>query len=196
MAGARVLVKDAAGTERPAPLFYVSPSQINYLIPSATATGLATVTIINGSETVAQGTVPIATIVPGLFTANSNGQGVPAAEALRVKADGTRTSELVAEFDAAQNRFVARPLDLGPETDQLFLILYGTGIRYVGGLSAVTVSIGGVSAEVYFAGAHNVYAGLDQINLLLPHSLAGRGEVDLSLMVGDKAAKTVRINIR
>ena len=196
MTGARVQVKDAAGTERWAPLFFVSPAQINYLIPPATAPGMATVTIINGSETVAQGTVSIATIVPGLFTANSNGQGVPAAEALRVKGDGTRTSEPVAEFDAGQNRFVARPLDLGPATDLLFLILYGTGIRYVGALSAVTASIGGVSAEVLFAGPHGLYVGLDQVNLLLPRSLAGRGEVDLALVVGGKAAKIVRINIR
>ena len=196
MNGARVQVRDSAGTERSAPLFYVSPAQINFLIPQGTAAGMASVTIINGSETVAQGTVSIATIVPGLFTANSNGQGVPAAEALRLKADGTRTSELVAEFDAGQNRFVARPLDLGPATDQLFLILYGTGIRYVGSLSAVTASIGGVSAEVLFAGAQGVYVGLDQINLLLPRGLAGRGEVDLALVVGGKAAKIVRINIR
>lgn len=196
MTGARVQVKDAAGTERSAPLFYVSPGQINYLIPPATATGMATVTIINGSETVAQGTVPIAAVVPGLFTANSNGQGVPAAEALRVKADGTRTSELVAEFDAGQNRFVARPIDLGPETDQVFLILYGTGIRFVGTLSEVTASIGGVNAEVRFAGPHGLFVGLDQVNLLLPRSLAGRGEVDLALVVGGKAAKIVRINIR
>ncbi len=196
MAGARVQVKDAAGIERSAPLFFVSRDQINYLIPPGTATGMATVTIFNGSDTVAQGTVPIATIVPGLFTANSNGQGVPAAEALRVKADGTRTSELVAEYDAGQNRYVPRPLDLGPETDLLFLILYGTGIRYVGALSAVTASIGGVSAEVQFAGPQGVYVGLDQVNLLLPRSLAGRGEVDLALVVGGKAAKIVRINIR
>lgn len=196
LAGARVQVKDAAGTERLAPLFFVSPGQINYQIPLGTVTGMATVTVINGSVVVAEGTALIATTAPGLFTANSSGLGVAAALALRVKADGSQSFEQVAEFDAGQNRFVARPIDLGPDTEQIFLILFGTGIRNVGALSGVTASIGGVNAEVLFAGPQGVFLGLDQANLRLPRSLAGRGEVDLALVVGGKPANIVKFNIR
>ena len=40
------------------------------------------------------------------------------------------------------------------------------------------------------------FAGLDQVNLLLPRSLAGRGDVDVALTVDGKAANIVRINIK
>ncbi len=196
IAGVRVRVKDAVGTERLAPLFFVSPAQINYQIPPGTSAGMATVTIINGSETVAQGDAPITSTAPGLFTANSSGQGVPAALVLRVKADGTQILEPVADFDAGQSRFVPHPIDLGPATDQVFLIVFGTGIRNVSTLAAVTASIGGVGAEVLFAGPQGAFVGLDQANLRLPRSLAGRGEVDLGLVVSGKAANIVKLNIR
>src|SRR5205823_154648 len=108
---------------------FVSPTQVNYQIPVETATGAATVTIRSGDGTVSIGVAQIAVVVPGLFAANANGQGVAAAVALRVKADGSQSYEAVAQFDPAQNKFISRPLDLGPEGDQVFLLLLGTGIR-------------------------------------------------------------------
>ena len=41
------------------------------------------------------------------------------------------------QFDAQQNKFVALPIDPGPSGDQVFLILYGTGIRNRRDLGAV-----------------------------------------------------------
>ncbi len=92
LAGTTVKLKDSTGTERLAPLFFVAPSQINYLVPSGTASGLATVTVINGINGISTGTVQIAKVSPGLFAANSTGQGVAAAVAVRVKSDGRRSS--------------------------------------------------------------------------------------------------------
>jgi hypothetical protein len=88
-------------------------------------------------------------------------QGVAAAVALRVKADGSQSYEVVAQLDARQNKFVSRPLDLGPEGDQVFLLLLGTGIRFGSSPSAVIATIGGVYAEVNFAGAQGDFVGLD-----------------------------------
>jgi hypothetical protein len=48
LAGTTVSVKDSAGVERFAPLFFVSPDQINYLIPEGTLPGTATVTVTSG----------------------------------------------------------------------------------------------------------------------------------------------------
>jgi hypothetical protein len=59
--------------------------------------------------------VRIATVAPGLFSANANAQGVPAGVALRVRANGTQVYEPLARFDQAQNKFVSVPLDLGPQ---------------------------------------------------------------------------------
>ncbi len=200
LAGTRVLVRDSAGVERDAPLFFVAPAQVNYLIPAGTAAGAATVTITSGDGKVSTGVVQIAAVAPGLVSANASGQGVAAGVALRVKADGTQSYEPIAEFNQAQNRFVAKPIDLGPDlgnaTDQVFLILYGTGFRNRSALAAVACKIGGADAEVLFAGAAPSFVGLDQSNVRLPRSLGGRGEVDVVMTVDGKAANTVRVAVK
>ncbi len=198
--GTTVRVKDSAGTERLSPLFFVASSQINYQIPPGTAAGAATVTVASGDGTISTGTVNIATIAPGLFSANASGQGVAAATVLRVKADGLQTFEPVAAFDQARNQFVGVPIDLGPDlgtaSDQQFLILFGTGARFGSSLSATTCLIGGVNAEVLYAGAQGGFIGLDQANVRLPRSLIGRGEVNVVLTVAGKTANTVTIKIK
>jgi uncharacterized protein (TIGR03437 family) len=196
LAGTSLRVRDSAGVERPAPLFFVAPNQINYQIPAGTAAGTAYVSVVSGGNPVAAGIVEITRVAPGLFSANASGQGVAAAVAFRLKADGTQSFEPVARFDSAQNRFVAVPIDLGPETDQVFLILYGTGIKLRGAQSAVSATIGGATSEVLFADAAPGFAGLDQVNMRVPRSLGGRGEVDVTLVVDARGANTVRVSIR
>jgi uncharacterized protein (TIGR03437 family) len=191
-----VKVTDSVGNERPAPLFFVSPTQVNYQIPPGTAAGVASVTITREDGSIATGVALIKAVGPSLFTANGDGQGVAAALVLRVKADGSQSYEEIAQFDAAQNKFLARPLDLGPEGDQVFLLLFGTGFRFHSSLSTVIATIGGAYAEVSFAGEQPDYVGLDQVNMLLPRSMIGRGEVDVLLTVEAQMANAVRINIK
>jgi len=195
LGGTTVRVVDSAGTERPAFIFFVSPSQANFQIPPGTTAGAASVNITASNGVVSSQTAQIAAVAPGLFAANANGQGVAAALALRVKPDNSQTFEPVAFYDTAQGRYASRPLDLGPETDQVFLVLFGTGIRFRSSLSAVTATIGGVDAQVTFAGAQGQFVGLDQVNLRVPRSLIGRGEIDVALMVDGKAANIVNVNI-
>lgn len=45
-------------------------------------------------------------------------------------------------------------------------------------------------------GPQGSYAGLDQVNVVLPRSLAGRGEVDVLLTVDGRAANPAKINIK
>jgi uncharacterized protein (TIGR03437 family) len=196
LAGTTVRVKDSGGVERSAPLFFVAPGQVNFLIPPGTANGATMITITSGDGAISMGAVNVAGVAPGVFTANASGQGVAAATALRVKADGTQIFEPVSRFDAAQNRFVSVPIDLGPESDQLFLILFGTGWRFRSALTAATCRIGGVNSEVLFAGAQGGFVGLDQMNVRLARSLAGRGEIDLAVTADGRAANTVRINVK
>jgi len=192
LAGTSVKVRNSAGVERFAPLFFVSPTQINYQLPPGTGAGLATITVTNasGNSFVEQGI--IFTTNPGLFTAGASGAGLASAVVLRVKAGGAQSFEPVARFDSAQNKFVAAPIDLGPATDQVFLILFGTGIRNHSASLPVTAQIGGVNAPVSFAGAQGELVGLDQVNVQLPRSLSGRGEVDIVLTVDLQTANTVR----
>ncbi len=194
--GTSVKVRDSSGMERLAPLLFVSPNQINFQIPAGTSVGTATVIVNNNGAVTNLGPVSIAGVAPGIFTANSSGRGVPVALALRVQPGAVQSYEPVAVFDAAQNSFVARPLDLGPETDQVFLVLFCTGARFRSTLSAVTVNIGGVNAQVVYAGIQPDLVGLDQVNVRLPRSLIGRGDVDLTLIVDGQTANAVRVNFK
>lgn len=193
-----VKVRDRAGVERNSPLFFVSPTQINYLIPSGTTAGIATVTVLNSAGgTVAVGSLDITSVAPGLFTADTSGKGLPTGQVLRVKTGNVQQYESLARFDTTQNKWVAVPIDLGATTDQVSLVLYGTGIRFRSSLANVVAQVGGTTAaQVTFAGSQGSFVGLDQINVLLPRTLIGRGDVDVVLTVDGQVANTVRINIK
>jgi uncharacterized protein (TIGR03437 family) len=196
LANTRVKVKDAAGVERPAPLYFVSPDRITYLTPAQTSPGVALITVMNGGNIVAQGVASIAETDPGLFSADLSGQGYAAALVLRVRQDGSRVFEPVARFDFEENRFVAVPIDLSNEAEQVFLLLSGTGIRNHSGLVNVRAKVGSENAEVTFAGAEGILPGVDQVDLRLQPSLRGRGEVSVELSVDGRAANTVRIKLK
>jgi uncharacterized protein (TIGR03437 family) len=194
--GTQLVVRDAAGIPRSASLFFVSPGQINYLLPSGIAPGFATVSARRNGAEVAQGSVQIEAVAPGLFAANAAGQGLAAAVIFRRKANGEESFEPVAQFNAAANRFDPVPVDLGAATDQVFLILFGTGFRGRSALAAVSATIGGAPSEVSFAGSQGSLAGLDQANLLLPRSLAGRGLVDIAFKADNRTANTVTVFVK
>ena len=196
LGGVQLQITDSLGSTRNAPLFFVSPTQINFQVPTGTAPGSATVNVLLNGSITGSGNVTIANVAPGLFTANVTGKGVPAAVVYRIKADGTQSYEPVAQYDSTQNAYVTTPIDLGASTDQVFLIGYGTGLRNRSSLSATTATIGGTNAVVSYAGAQGTYVGLDQVNILIPRILAGRGNVDLVLNVDGQSANTVTINIK
>jgi uncharacterized protein (TIGR03437 family) len=87
----------------------------------------------------------------------------------------------------------AVPINLGPESDRVFLVLFGTGLRKA---ANVTATIGGVViTEGIFSGAQSQFAGLDQVNIPLPRTLIGRGVVDVVLTVDGQPSNVVQINI-
>lgn len=196
LSGVMVKVKDSQGDERLAPLFYVSPTQVNYQIPAGTATGTATITIINNGNIAATGITQISPLAPGLFSVDMTGQGIAAANVVRVRSDGSQQYEPVATYDQAQQKFVAVPIDFGPTTDQIFVELYGTGIRGRSPQSSVRVQVGDKDVEVTYVGAQGSLIGLDQINVLLPRSLAGSGEVTVSVTVDGKTANPVKLVLK
>ncbi len=194
--GTSVKVRDSTCVERLAPLFFVSPTQINFQLPVGTATGAATLIAYNEAGAVSLGTINVNPVAPGLFAANANGQGVAAAVVLKLKSDGTQLFEPVARFDTVQNRYLAAPIDLSSSNEAAFLILYGTGLRYRSSLAAVTATLGGINAEVLYADSQGQFAGLDQVNLRLPKTLAGRGEVDVVLQVDGQVSNVIKVSFR
>ncbi len=196
LGGVTVKVRDLAGMERDAPLFFVSPSQINLVIPVGTMNGAATITVMSGGTIIGQGPATIDPLAPGLFSAAGSGAGVAAAQVLRVKTDGTLIYESVASFNSATNAFVPIPIAFGTTGDQLFLVAYGTAFRTNPGVSSASATIGGDAAEVLYVGSQNELAGLDQANLRLLPALAGRGTVNVALTIAGKPANVVTITMQ
>jgi uncharacterized protein (TIGR03437 family) len=193
LAGVSVIVTDSLGASRPAPLFFVSSSQINLLIPNETAGGAAAITVARGSKIRWRSAVTVAQVAPGLFSANSDGRGVAAAVALLVRSDGSRTSQLAFECADGAGSCVPLPLELGAGNDRAFLQLFGTGIRGRQALEDVHVQIGGMEAEVLYAGPQGSFVGLDQVNVEIPRALAGKGEVEVMLAVGAETSNLVTV---
>ena len=190
LAGASVMVTDSAGTPRLASLFYVSPSQINFEIPAGTAAGTATVTfqIQNGANQGA--TIQIGSVSPGIF--QLNGSALVAAWVLQVISGAQQPLQSVYQFGSGG--VIPFPIDLGPSTEQVYLEMYGTGIRNA---KSVAAKVGGLSVPVLYAGAAPGFAGEDQVNIgPLPQSLAGKGSVDILLTADGQAANTVNVTIQ
>jgi uncharacterized protein (TIGR03437 family) len=184
------------GVERFAPLFFVSPGQINFQIPPDTAAGIALLTVIKPGGRFATNAVEIRPTAPGIFSADATGKGYAAAAALRIKSNGTQVYEPVTRVDTSQNKVVGVPIDLSVPSDQVYLLLFGTGLRFRSALGAIIAKIGGTDAEVSFAGAQGDFVGLDQVNLRLPNSLAGRGDVEIAVAVDGKTANPVLVKIK
>jgi len=189
--GTAVTLTDSRGATHTAPLFYVSPVQVNFLVPANVGLGDASVTVARGDAITFRGPARIAAVAPGLFAANASGRGVAAAVALRVNAAGQQSSQFVFACAATCTPV---PIDLGAESDQVYLLLFGTGIRRHTG--SVTVNVGGLPAQVLYAGAQSQFAGLDQVNILLPRALRGRGEVEIAMLVDSLAANRVTVSIQ
>ncbi|MCI0336089.1 MAG: hypothetical protein L0226_00790 [Acidobacteria bacterium] len=162
-----------------APLFFVAPTQVNFLIPSGTLTGSAVIEILSGGGALSRGTMSLLTAAPSLFTSNAEGTGAPAAIATK---DGVRFVA-VGNSDGTPNA-----LDAGD-----YLVLFGTGFRKAP-KGTVKITIGGVVAPVLYAGAQGGYAGLDQINTQLPAAISGI--VDVVVSVNGRLANWVKVRVQ
>ena len=195
-APARVVVRDSQGLEREAQPLYSSPTQVNFLMPADLADGKATVAIGSGAAPTMSAETVISRVAPALFTANASGLGVPAALSIRVAADGAQKIEPVFSCGPRSGSCLPVPIDLGPVSDQLYLALFGTGIRNLSQPADIAVRIGGVPAPVVYAGAQGDFAGLDQINVKIPRALVGRGEATVIFSIAGRSSTPVTVNIR
>ncbi|MBI1763925.1 MAG: hypothetical protein HYR56_21075 [Acidobacteria bacterium] len=196
LAGTTVRLTDANGVEQLAPLFFVSPQQVNYQIPPNVAAGAVTVTITSGDNAVSFGIERVRNLAPALFTANANGRGVPAGYGVRLSG-GVQSPVVISRLDPlALPPAQPEAIDLGPEGDQVVLVLFGTGLRRRPDLSGVDVTIGGVKVPAQYAGEVAGLVGLDQLNFGVPRSLIGKGEVDVMVNASGVTGNTVRVRIK
>jgi len=196
LGGATVKITDSAGVTQSCPLFYASATQINLLVPSGVALGPATITIQKNSGGSVWINTSVESVAPGLFSMNASGKGVGAIIGLRIS--GGQTSDVsIFSYDSSTRQYVSVPIDLGASSDQIYLSLYGTGLRGFSSLSSFAVIIGGVSVPVSAATAQSQFPGLDQVNIgPLPRTLADKGESNLVLQVDGRTANTVTVTIK
>jgi uncharacterized protein (TIGR03437 family) len=188
-----VRITDSAGNSPPAQVFAAAPGQANILIPAGLAAGAGTVTVSQGTAAALTGTVTIGAAAPGLFSMNSDGAGVAAADAFTVTAASQVVNQTVFTCNPpAVRSCLAAPLAVGGPGDTLYVELYGTGIR---GAASVEGYVAGQSVPVLYAGPVAAYPGLDQVNIAIPQSLAGAGDVLVYLVADGAASNVVSLNI-
>ncbi len=187
LGGVTVSITDSTGVTTLAPIQYVSQSQVNYLVPTGAAPGIASVTIGSSS-----GAAQIDSVGPGLYSMNG-ATGVAAATAALYAPDGSNTPEPVFQCNPG---CTSVPMSVGSGGDELVVTLYGTGFRNISSTTPVSLTIGGAQAQILYIGAQPTYPGLDQLNAVVPASLAGSGEVPVVLTVNGQTANAVTLNVQ
>jgi uncharacterized protein (TIGR03437 family) len=170
-AGSQPLPTTLAGAEIringvPAPLFYVSPTQINFQVPRnitavteelmvSSATALVEA-YLNG-RLIRAGAFQIAPSCPAVFTTTQNGTGPAAA---------------VDALTGASFPFNARQVSGDPNIIAVFGSGFGADITDTPGSVKVEATIDGIPCSVLYAGQAPGFTGLNQINLAFPPDLS------------------------
>ena len=191
LAGTTLKLTDSRGKEGFAQFFFVSEKQVNWVTPDWLADGPVEITITSGAGTVSKGEIVIGNVAPGLFTANSTGEGVPAAVAVRAAPDGVQTTVAVMQCGSLPGSCAPFHLEIGTQAD-LVLLLFGTGIRHH---SSISASIAGREVEVLAAQAQETFVGLDQVNIRIPPTLVGAGDAETRLIVDGKPSNAIIVAI-
>lgn len=162
----------------PAPILYAGAGQINAAVPfGMDLSGPIDLQIRGQNETVAEQSIPVATLAPAIFTQSGTGTGPGA----------------ILNQDYSLNTFLA------PASGNSTVMVYGTGFgslqtlvpdgQPVNGaiLLAIPVSatVGGVPAKVTYAGsAPGLMAGVTQINVQVPEGLPSNPYTPIVLSIG------------
>jgi uncharacterized protein (TIGR03437 family) len=174
MAGVEAAVNGVA-----APLYYVSPGQLNLEIPYETAVnGMATLQINNNGQATSQ-TFPVATAAPGIFT-DQTGAIVPNGSAIRgqittlyVTGVGSMNPPIPTGAAPAAGTSIA---DL-PQPDQ-----------------KTTITIGGVPSPIIFIGVPVGLVGVTQINFQVPSGV-GIGTQPVVVTVGGVSSAPANLSV-
>ncbi|HLH17612.1 MAG TPA: protease pro-enzyme activation domain-containing protein [Bryobacteraceae bacterium] len=163
----------------PAPLYYVSPNQVNVQIPYETQAGPATLTVGNPFTNL-NFNFTVAGTAPGIFTftdgsVNPSRTGAKGQEVfLYVTGEGAVSPSLATGDTPA----AGTPLSRLPKPVQ-----------------PVTVTVGGIQASVQFIGIPPGLVGVTQINFTIPPNVPS-GPQPVVVTVGGVASNTATIHVQ
>ncbi len=179
-----------------APIYYISPGQVNALAPTDTSLGPVDITLTNANGTAAPLRGELVASSPGLFMFDAESRKYVAA----VHADGVYVGKSGLLGAGAAVR-PAKPGDI--------ILLYGTGFgltspavitdllfsgaAQLANLNQLTIRIGSVPAQVQFAGL--TLQGLYQFNVVVPDVADGDQEV-IAEMAGVRSQAGALITIQ
>jgi uncharacterized protein (TIGR03437 family) len=179
----------STGVQELLPLFYVSPTQINAMVPADAVAGAATATVYTGLATQSSPVI-LGQTAPALFSANGNGQGVAAAQFVAYPFYSVSN---VFQCASVAGTCFPLPLDVSASQGKGQLVLYGTGIRNA--TPPVMVTVGGLTQPAAYAGAAPGSSGEDQVNVPLPANLPS-GLMQVTVTAGGMTSNVVTIYIR
>lgn len=162
-----------------APLYYVSPGQLNVQIPYETAVNSTVLLSVTNNGQVASASFRVAAAAPGIFT-NSSGAPVPNTSAARgqivslyITGDGSILPALATGSAPAPGT----PVGNLPKPQQ-----------------AVSVTVGGVAAPIQFIGIPVGLVGVTQINYQIP-SQAPLGSEPVVVTVGGVSSPPATLQV-
>jgi uncharacterized protein (TIGR03437 family) len=153
---------------RSAQIFFVSPTQVNFLVPAATEIGTAEVIVTNPDSFPSRAPVTTLRAAPGVFTYSGDGLG----------------EGVVLNADALQ------PGPFDPTSGSLRLIIFSTGVRRA---VAVSVTAGGRALTLESIVQTPNMPGMDEIHVLVPADLRGAGKVDLIVRADGRESNPVTV---
>jgi uncharacterized protein (TIGR03437 family) len=185
MGGTSVSVNGTA-----APLFYVSPTQLNVQLPFNVSGGATVQVTRDGVAGPSQG-ISISSFSPAIFTVPSGGSGPGA---ILHNNSGVLIS---ASAPAARGEFIAIfCTGLGPVQPPVPSGTPGPSNPLSQTTTTPTVTIGGIPAVVNFAGLAPTFAGLYQINAQVPQGVAPGNAVPVVVSIGGVVSNTVTIAVQ
>ncbi|HXB73152.1 MAG TPA: choice-of-anchor V domain-containing protein [Candidatus Acidoferrales bacterium] len=171
-------------TPRVAYVGYVSPTQVNFLLPSNAGAGATTVQVKNPAGSSAATTITVAASAPQLFTVDGKS----------VLCSHLNGSLLTKTTPAAPGEtIVVYGTGLGPTSPALIPGLVPATATSLATLPQVT--IGGTAATVAFAGVVPGTAGVYQINVQVPSS-AANGDLPVVVQAGTASSASTLLTVQ
>jgi uncharacterized protein (TIGR03437 family) len=162
------------------PLYVVSPGQINAILPFDLPVGTTLPLVVtHGNALSAPEPVNLVASQPGVFTTTANGSGTGIV--VIVHADGSQVLAGSGNAAKAGGALVIYCTGLGAVTPRA---VAGTPIPLSPlspAIDPVSVTIGGVTASTFFAGATGGLTGLYQVNVIVPPGIAPSAQAALVL---------------